>query len=69
MSRCPFHAASTGTSQEGEIESIQCADCGEYRISKTALERITGSDVPAGWTELVGRREVVSTRDTRTLLR
>ncbi len=67
MSKCPFHENSAGVSQEGEIESIRCDACGEYRISRTALEMLQGKKLPDGWSKLLGRRALVSTRDTRML--
>ena len=67
MSKCPFHANSAGKSLRGEIESIQCPDCGNYRISKTALELIKEATAPAGWKQMITRRSVVSTRDMRAL--
>ena len=66
MSQCPFHAGSTGSSDRGEIESIDCPICGSYRISKTALESLQGASAPKNWSSLVSHRPVISTRDTRT---
>ena len=69
MSKCPFHSNSKGFSLRGEIESITCSDCGKYRISKTALDLLKkkASAAPAGWKEVITRRSLVSTRDTRAL--
>ncbi|MEM7101361.1 MAG: hypothetical protein AAF541_24130 [Pseudomonadota bacterium] len=69
MSKCPFHANSAGISLRGEIESITCNDCGDYRISKTALDLVKDrfSAIPAGWGEVLKRRALISTRDTRLL--
>ena len=69
MSKCPFHENSAGHSLRGEIESIQCPNCGDYRISKTALEQVQEkfAGIPAGWQEMLSRRALVSTRDTSAL--
>ncbi|MEM9621807.1 MAG: hypothetical protein AAF993_09170 [Pseudomonadota bacterium] len=67
MSKCPFHDDSAGHTQDGEIEAIHCAACGDYRISKTALDLLQGTKLPEGWAQLVTRRALVSTRDTRML--
>ncbi|MFT7653707.1 MAG: hypothetical protein ACI9UU_002819 [Candidatus Azotimanducaceae bacterium] len=67
MSKCPFHADSEGVSQEGEIESIQCSACGDYRISKTALMQLNSNEVPSGWLNMVASGSLISTRDTRAL--
>ena len=69
MSKCPFHENSAGKSLRGEIESINCPHCGHYRISKTALEglRERFNSVPDGWREMLRRRGLISTRDTRAL--
>lgn len=70
MSKCPFHSDSVGHSQDGEIESIQCPACGEYRISTTALGELRRrvKEAPAGWLDMIARRALISTRDTRSLL-
>ena len=68
MSKCPFHGDSAGISQDGEIESIQCSACGEYRISQTALEQLEGVEAPAGWFQMIANRALISTRDTRMLI-
>ena len=65
MSKCPFHADSAGVSESGEIESIQCSACGNYRISKTALDLLKQHEVPADWQNLVSQKALISTRDTR----
>jgi hypothetical protein len=67
MSKCPFHADSEVVSQEGEIESIQCSACGDYRISKTALAlmQLDSNQVPSGWLNMVASGSLISTRDTR----
>ncbi len=67
MSKCPFHEDSAGQNQEGEIVSIRCKHCGEYRISKTALDLLKGKSLPSGWLTMLTRRALVSTRDTRLL--
>ena len=63
MSKCPFHANSAGTSLRGEIESIVCPDCGNYKISKTALDLVKNrfKAAPAGWTDVLKRRALIST--------
>ena len=67
MSKCPFHADSQGDSERGEIESINCPICGSYRISRTALQLLSGKKLPAEWAELVARKRLISTRDTSAL--
>ena len=67
MSKCPFHDNSAGKSQDGEIEAIRCDDCGEYRISKTALNLLKGRSLPQGWLQMLRRTALVSTRETRML--
>jgi len=65
MSKCPFHDDSAGTSQSGEIESIHCSACGDYRISKTALAQLQSREAPNGWLQMITNKTVISTRDTR----
>lgn len=64
MTACPFHSNSKGSSELGEIECIECSDCGSYRISKTALSRLQGTTPPSNWARLMNRHRVISTRDT-----
>ena len=68
MSKCPFHIDSTGASDSGEIESIRCSVCGDYRISKTALDLLQSHEVPNDWFKVIGNKALISTRDTRLLL-
>ncbi|MEQ8689685.1 MAG: hypothetical protein RIC89_02460 [Pseudomonadales bacterium] len=67
MSQCPFHSDSTGISQDGEIESIRCSHCGEYRISRTALKELKQRRTPQGWLDMLAHRALISTRDVRAL--
>ncbi len=68
MHKCPFHSESTGIEAEGEINTIKCPACGEYRISNVALEQISRHETPpSGWLEIVARGRLISTRDTRLL--
>ena len=70
MHRCPFHADSQGTEQRGEINAIDCPICGRYRISSVALEQLADQAAPpAGWRRRIARGGLISTRDTRQLLR
>ena len=67
--RCPFHEDSSVTAQDGDLSSVQCPHCGEYRISKVALEQISRlSAPPKGWQKVVDKGRLISTRDTRLLL-
>lgn len=69
MRKCPFHEQSTGAAEGGEINAIHCPHCGDYRISAVALEQIAGlHSAPQGWSEVVGRGQLISTRLTRELL-
>ena len=69
MNKCPFHSDSEGAAEEGEIHAITCPHCGDYRISATALEQLeTIAIAPKGWGDVVARRPLISTRDTRLLL-
>ncbi len=64
MPGCPFHAGSSEVRENGEILSISCIVCGDYRISETAVERVRErSEMPGGWIALVHRRPLISTRD------
>ena len=72
MSQCPFHTDSVGVSQEGEIEAIKCSACGEYRISRTALTDLKAqahkaAQAPRGWVDVIARKALISTRDTRAI--
>ena len=69
MQKCPFHSDSSGAVEEGEIHAIECPHCGSYRISETALEQLESvASAPKGWREVIARRPLISTRDTRLLL-
>jgi|GEM_PF-2731761 len=69
MHKCPFHADSQSAAEEGEIRSIKCPSCGNYRISETALGQLANlTKAPRGWRDVVSRRPLISTRDTRMLL-
>ena len=69
MQKCPFHEDSQGSEQDGELSSIQCPHCGDYRISNIALAQMSRHEAPPpGWPKVVARNRVISTRDTRLLL-
>ncbi len=68
MHKCPFHNDSTGIEADGEINTITCPACGEYRISSVALEQMAElAEPPSGWTDVVAKGRVISTRETRVL--
>ena len=69
ISKCQFHKDSTAVEVDGEIHQISCKKCGDYRISNMALSELKARKrAPKGWQDMVNRRPLVSTRDTRTLL-
>ncbi|MCR9261225.1 MAG: hypothetical protein NXH95_16000 [Pseudomonadaceae bacterium] len=68
MHKCPFHEQSSGAIEGGEINSIHCPDCGDYRISEVALQQISNlQNPPRGWFDVVARGQLISTRMTREL--
>ena len=68
MQTCPFHESSTVQHQDGDLNLVQCEHCGEYRISDVALAQVAGfKQEPEGWSSLLARRQVISSRDTREL--
>lgn len=69
MQKCPFHEGSTSTTQTGELREITCPVCGEYRISSVALQQISSRTTPpSGWSRVLAKGRLISTRDTRALL-
>ena len=69
MQKCPFHDGSTAVEQEGEISAIHCPHCGDYRISRVALQQMAKfSEPPRDWASVVAKRQLISTRDTRALV-
>ncbi len=68
MHKCPFHSNSTGIEADGEINTITCPACGEYRISNVALEQMAQlPEPPRGWSDVLAKGRLISTRETRVL--
>ena len=68
MQTCPFHEHSTVQHQGGDLNLVRCEHCGEYRISDVALAQVAAlKQEPEGWSTLVSKRQVISSRDTREL--
>ena len=67
--QCPFHEDSTATEQEGDLRVIHCPHCGDYRISKMALARFAQFPrPPRGWSEILAKGRLISSRDASQLL-
>ena len=65
---CPFHRRSIGVWQDGDLQVVSCEVCGEYRISRWALQDLERHAVaPSDWRHMLLQKNLISRRDTQAL--